>query len=316
MAYTKPYLDIPGQINLIKSRGLLINDETLASECLRRNGYYRLSAYWYPFREVVSSVYTDNFLPNSYFEDAMRLYQFDKTFKFILLDALERVEIAIRSETALLLGSVDPFAHENPGMFNTRFTTPAGNSDYDWWVNQFNKHVLRSKDPFLFHHKRKYGHSASLPIWIAIELWDFGLLSNAYFGLNFYDQSAIASRFSSSDHILLISWLRSLNYVRNVIAHHGRLWNLSLVYMPGLPQAGQIVEFDIFRAPPGPRKKVYVVCCVLSYLTHIINPQSTWADSLKAHIKSFPSMPHASIQDMGFPTNWETHSFWNYPPPP
>jgi abortive infection bacteriophage resistance protein len=119
MRYTKPYLSLPDQVALLKFRGLKISDDNHAAACLRRNGYYRISGYLYPFRDLVSGVATDRFLPNSHFEDAMRLYVFDKRFKLLLLDALERVEIAMRAEIALTLGSVDPFAQYNRSLFHT-----------------------------------------------------------------------------------------------------------------------------------------------------------------------------------------------------
>ena len=77
-----------------------------------------------------------------------------------------------------------------------------------------------------------------MPIWIAIELWDFGTLSRAFKGMQNRDQVDVATRFQVPDWLLMESWLRTLNYVRNVIAHHGRLWNLSLSVNPRLPRRG------------------------------------------------------------------------------
>lgn len=77
--YSKPYLSLADQLTLLKRRGLLVADEGVALECLHRNGYYRLSAYWYPFREIVAHQRTDQFLSHSYFEDALALYHFDKS---------------------------------------------------------------------------------------------------------------------------------------------------------------------------------------------------------------------------------------------
>lgn len=100
-AYSKPWLSLPNQLALLKRRGLLVQDDAASIECLHRNGYYRLSAYWYPFREIAAGQRTDLFLPDSRFEDARNLYVFDKEFKLHLLDALERVEIAVRVEAAM-----------------------------------------------------------------------------------------------------------------------------------------------------------------------------------------------------------------------
>lgn len=122
-SYTKPYLSLPDQLALIKSRGLQVTDDADALECLHRNGYYRLSAYWFPFRKIVSGQRTDDLLADSRFEDAVDLYRFDKTFKMLLLDAIERIEIAARVEIALVLGRRDPFAHTNSALFRPNFSS-------------------------------------------------------------------------------------------------------------------------------------------------------------------------------------------------
>jgi abortive infection bacteriophage resistance protein len=248
MPYAKPYLALPDQLNLIKSRGLHVADDAAAIDCLHRNGYYRLSAYWYPFCTIVPGKRTDVFMPGSSFEDVVNLYRFDKGLKLLLLDALEQVEIAGRVEIALTLGRRDTFAHENPRMFHPYFTSPrgtSGRSSYDDWLDKFNEQANRSKDEFVQHYERQYGSRSPLPIWIAIELWDFGLLSRAYSGLQNRDLIAIATRFGVPDWRLMVSWLRCLNYVRNVIAHHGRLWNLNLSENPKLPtRRGIIGDFD------------------------------------------------------------------------
>jgi abortive infection bacteriophage resistance protein len=147
-----------------------------------------------------------------------------------------------------------------------------------------------------------------LPIWIAIELWDFGLLSFAFSGLRIADQMAIANRFSVPHGNLMKSWLKSLNYVRNIIAHHGRLWNASLVQNPHLPKIGQISTFD--SIVPITSTKIYSVCCILYYLSSVINPGAKWGDKLKQFLLNFPKMPHANVQHMGFPRGWEYQPFW------
>ena len=311
--YTKPYLPLPDQLALIKSRGLQVADDAATIQSLHRNGYYRLSAYWYPFREIVDKVRTDRFLPDSHFEDAVKLLRFDKALKLLLLDALENVEIAARVEVALTLGRYSPFVLETPRFFHTWSTSPhrtSGKIAYDEWKAKFDELVLRSKDEFVLHHERQYGSRSPIPIWIAIELWDFGLLSKAFSGMQNRDQVTVASRFNIPDWQIMQSWLRALNYVRNVIAHHGRLWNLNLSDYPRLPKRGQIPEFDPLLNLPTVTTRIYSVCCVLSYLTRALNPAASWRQDLKNLVGTFPTMPYASIQDMGFPADWHTHSFW------
>jgi abortive infection bacteriophage resistance protein len=311
--YNKPHLSLADQLALLKQRGLQVSDEAAAIERLHRNGYYRLSAYWYPFRKIVENQRTNDFLPDSKFEDAHALCGFDKDFKLLLLDAIESVEIAVRAEIAMHLGSRDIFAHTKPHLFRNRFTSPdkLGKIQYEIWQKKFNDAVHRSRDEFVTHHNRKYGDRSTLPIWIAIELWDFGLLSRFYSGMNTSDCIAVATRFAIPNWRLMESWLRSLNYVRNIIAHHGRLWNINLVDSPKLPtKNGTIGDFDTLVPLHNVNTRIYSICCILAYFSKVIDPQSAWPRSLIESIESFPQMPYACIQDMGFPPDWQSHSFW------
>ena len=313
MLYSKPYLSLPDQLSLLKQRGLQIADDIAAEDCLHRNGYYRLSAYWYPFREINAGRRGDTFLPGSHFENAVKLYSFDKQFKLLLLDALERVEIAVRAEIALLLGKQDPVAHTNPSLLHPRFTSVRsadGTFHYDKWRDKFDKQVARSKDEFILHYERQYSSRSPLPIWIAIELWDFGMLSRFFWGLKVKDREAIAARFSIPDWQLMESWLWSLNDVRNVIAHHGRLWNSNLSQNPRLPRRGQMPPFDVLLPLPNAGTRIYSICCILSHLSRVTNAASSWPAELRDLVARFPVMPYASVQDMGFPRGWQTHDFW------
>ena len=308
--YTKPFLSLPDQLALIKSRGLQVADDADALECLHRNGYYRLSAYWFPFRKIVNRKQTDIFLDNSRFEDAVALYRFDKKFKMLLLDAIERVEIAVRVEIALVLGRRDAFAHMKPALFRRNFSSSGSSPDqYPGWITRFNRLYQQSRAEFVIHHRSRYGANSPLPLWIAIELWDFGMLSYAFSGMQYRDQVAVAARFALLDWRLMANWLQRLNYVRNVIAHHGRLWNLDLS-SPQLPGHGAMPDFDALLVLPASHTRIYAICCILCCFTRVINPKSTWINDLKHCIHNFPVMPHASIQAMGFPANWESHRIW------
>jgi abortive infection bacteriophage resistance protein len=311
--YGKPHLSLIEQLSLLKHRGLQSTDDTAAIKCLHRNGYYRLSAYWYPFREIVQNQRSDNFLADSRFEDAYALYLFDKNLKLLLLDAIESIEIAARAEIALYLGGFCTFAHTNPSFFRPSFinSNRFNKIEYETWLNKFNIAVNRSRDDFVYHHKRKYGDLSPLPIWIAIELWDFGLLSRFYSGMETSHCVAVAARFSIPNWNLMQSWLRSLNYIRNVIAHHGRLWNLNLSITPKLPtKPGIINDFDALISLQKVNTRIYSICCILCYFTKVIDSKSDWPQRLIDLVDCFPEIPHASIKDMGFPANWKTHGFW------
>lgn len=320
--YKKPYLTFEQQLELLKSRGLEVTDDSAALEYLRRLGYYRLSGYWYPLRQLLPLAgqqtksirprRTDEFMPSSRFQDVVALYVFDKKLRLLILDAIERVEVAFRVDIAYLFGGKEPFAHTNPdflhGHFTKKIDPKTNTTKYQEWISKHDQLIKRSKEDFVEHYKIKYG--LPLPIWVAIELWDFGLLSVFYKGMAVKDKEIIAKKYNISDWRIMESWLRSLNYVRNVVAHHNRLWNRNLIDQPKLAKLGVMPAFDSFIGNTHGTSRVYVVLCILAHFMKIICPRSTWQMRLVELMHSFPKSEYMSIQDMGFPTEWEQHIFW------
>ena len=320
--YNKPYLSFPQQLQLLKARGLEITDDAAALSCLQRIGYYRLSAYWYSLRKTsltqdqltqkITAHRGDDFYPGSSFQHALDLYVFDKRLRLLVLDAIERIEVAIRVDVSYQLGAQDPFAHTNPALLHGNFTKKiqprTGKTRYQEWLDKYNQVLGRSKEDFVRHYKQKYG--LPLPIWVSIELWEFGMLSTFYQGMTVADKSAIATKYGVPDWQVMESWLRSMNFVRNVAAHHSRLWNKNLVDQPRMPGQGEIPEFDPIIGKPDISSRLYVVLCILTYFMHRVSPNSSWPTRLRGMIDSFPTVPHLSVADMGFPPGWEKHAFW------
>jgi len=320
--YKKPYLTFGQQLDLLKSRGLEVTNDSVALEYLRRLGYYRLSGYWYPSRKLIAlpthqskpvrPQREDNFLPGSKFQDAVELYVFDKKLRLLMLDAIERVEVAFRGDIAYLLGQKDRFAYTKPSLLHGNFAKKidprTGKTKYEEWIIKQDQLINRSKEDFAEHYKVKYG--LPLPIWVAVELWDFGLLSMFYKGMTVKDKAEIATKYRIPDWQVMESWLRCLNYVRNVVAHHSRLWNRNLIDQPKLAKRGQMPAFDSYVGNTHVTSRVYIVLCILAHFMKHVCPRSSWQFRLADLVRSFPKAAHISIQDMGFPKDWEQHIFW------
>lgn len=319
-AYNKPYLTFEQQLALLRSRGLEITNECAALDYLRRLGYYRLSGYWYPFREKLPISQEANikhqpqntFLQGAKFQDAVALYVFDKKLRLLVLDAIERLEVAFRVDIAYLLGKEDPFAYINTHLLHGNFTIKidprTGKTKHEDWLIKFEQLVLRSKEDFVIHYKTQY--KLPLPIWIAIELWDFGLLSTFYQGMRVIDKTKIAEKYGIPDWRIMENWFRCLNYARNITAHHSRLWNKNLIDRPKLPQPGEIVSFDPLLGNTEVISRVYVVLCILAHFMGYVCPHSSWSNRVTDLIHSFPSIASVSPKDMGFPEDWKQHAFW------
>lgn len=323
--YNKPHLSFQQQLELLKARGLEVTDDTAALAYLTRIGYYRLSAYWYPLRlplitqdpvtQKIKVTRQDQFMPGIKFEHALSMYVFDKRLRLLLLDAIERIEIAMRVDVSHMLGARDTFSHINAGMLHGNFTKKLkqnGQTAHQDWLTKYNKVLARSKEDFFKHYKNKYG--LPLPIWVSVELWDFGMLSTFYKGMQVADKTVIATKYGVQDFTVMESWLRTLNFVRNVAAHHSRLWNKNLVDQPKLPKRGEISAFDPIvndsLLSQEVSARLYSVICILIHMLKIISPNSSWRDRLRDMVKQFPCVPTLSISDMGFPAQWQQQDFW------
>lgn len=310
--YDKPWKSYQEQLDMLIRRGLAVTDDAKALQYLERIGYYRLSGYWYPFRERSGVVcplekpthrkalkkgdtdylILDTFKLGASFQCAVDLYVFDKKLRLLTLDALERIEIGLRVDISHTLGKADPFAYLKPEClfegFSQQLDQETGLTRHHQWLEKQAGLIARSKEVFILHNKKKYG--LPLPIWVACEIWDFGTLSTLFDGMKPEDQDAIASRYSVNNGWVFATWLRSLNYLRNVCAHHSRLWNRNMVDQPKLPTDKSLAWVDHFLDNPHRCARPFLLLCIAKHLLATINPSSSWWQRLKRLLGNFPRL--------------------------
>jgi len=311
----KPWKSFLEQLALLKSRGLLVDNESAALDYLGRIGFYRLSGYWYSFRQLeiiqlengkLVSNRKNDFIANSQFEDAVKLYVFDKKLRLLALDALERIELAVRVDIAHLLGSMDIHAHEKKALFSGHFSKKLqkhGKTDHQLWLERYASCVDRARrEPFVAHYLNKYG---KLPVWVGIEIWDFGLMSKLFAGMKPTEQLIIASKYGAKDGRTLVGWLRGLNFIRNVSAHHSRLWNINV-----LERAAPLQD-DYWRQLSNSRPFYYF--CLIQKLMTVICPNSSWSTRFSDLMAEFPDVgsKSVSLSDFGLIEGWQDWSLWN-----
>ena len=267
-------------------------------EYLKRVGYYRLSGYWFGFRirSDGNPPVLDNFKLGATFEDAVKLYEFDKQLRLLVLEALESIEIALRVAISHTLGQLDPFAHTKTEFLHSTFTQEQKGkepSKHQDWLNGQKKIINRSKEAFVIHHKKKY--DGELPVWVVCEIWDFGMLSKLLSMMREKEQDAIASRYGIKNGRIFASWVRSLHFLRNVCAHHSRLWNRNITEQSKLPPASEVAWVAPFEQNQHARARCYLLLCMVRHLLRVIEPTSTWPQRMKEHLQRFPSLEERGI---------------------
>ena len=324
MAYNRPWKSFAEQLELLKSRGMVVTDEAAALSYLERIGYYRLTAYWYPFRvfqleqnpvsKAIRAVRTDQFEANTQFVDAVELYLFDKKLRLLVTDALERIEIALRVDIAYLLGQRNTFAHldakELHPSFAGKVNKHTGKSTFDAWKDKYNGLLQRSKEDFVKHYRAQHG--PDLPLWVAVEVWDFGAVSQLLAMMKVADQQHIATKYGVNDWKVFQSWVRSLSYLRNLAAHHSRLWNRNVTVQPSLPNLGELAWCDDFIGKTELIAKPFLLLAITRHMVKVVCPRTEWPVRVQEHLQKLPpqhSRRTLSIADMGAPAGWENGWF-------
>ncbi|MFC1566600.1 Abi family protein [bacterium] len=300
MKYEKLPLSFEAQAELLIQRGL-IADKSLLVNRLKNVNYYRLSAYLYPYRQDV-----DNFKPDTDLEKVWRHYTFDRHLRLMTMDAIERVEISIRTQL------IYSFAHTTNafGYTDSKALPQLNTEKYERLINEIKKEISRSRETFVEHFKKKYGDVHDfLPLWMAGEIISFGCTMTIYRGVATDVKKQLAGFYNIPDDVLR-SWLKTINMIRNICAHHGRLWNRELGVKPfGVkPRIPRKNKYPEWHEPiPIPQNRIFSVLTILRYLLQIIAPQSKWENRL---FTLFDEYSEISRWNMGFPDNWKESLLW------
>jgi abortive infection bacteriophage resistance protein len=295
--YDKPPLSIDQQVDLLISRGMNIPDRQRAGRYLTHINYYRLRAYWLIFEEP-GHAGTHRFRPGTQFEDALSLYIFDRKFRMLVLEAIERVEVSFRTRFAYTLGNrYGSHAYLNQWLFKST-------GIYSQCLESLREEFDRSRETFIEHYKGKY-HTPDLPpIWAACEIMSFGQLSKWFNNLKKrQDRKDIAAIFQI-DESVLGSFMHHLTHIRNLVAHHSRLWNRRLTFTMSIPRRpNEIVGW--FN--PAADRTIYNTLVMLGYMLGIMSPGTTWSERVKQLIEENHFVDPAL---MGFPAKWRGISLW------
>jgi abortive infection bacteriophage resistance protein len=317
-AHSKPYTGIEDQLKLLASRGLDETHENRAKRWLERVGYYRLSAYAYPFRKLEDrdgrTVRLDQFRDGLAFNDVTDFYLFDKQIRLLLSDPLERIEIAVRNALVDTLGALNPFGHRDTRSYKNSFKIELnddGEMLFEAFIQGLDKAFARSKAESAKHFRRKY--SGPPPIWIAAEEWTWGNMSYMLQNLNQKNRDAVAVRFGLQRGTL-VSWMSSLNELRNRCAHHLRTWNRPFVNIPQI-KPGKLPYLTALAPVGGPvpqqiRTRLYGCVAVIIYLLRQLHEDTQWPTRFRAFLLEANLPEEISLDSAGFIDGWEDHSLW------
>ncbi|MEP7197319.1 MAG: Abi family protein [Saprospiraceae bacterium] len=301
MKYSKAAITIKEQIDQLKNRGLIVSNEAEAEYFLQNISYYRLAGYWWPMQ---ANKITHSFKPNSTFENIIAIYNFDRELRLYLFDVIERIEIGFRTKLIYHLScEISPWWFEDSTNFKNEVEHTKTLMSIDRELNQ-------TKEVFIKEHYKKYlTETRRPPAWKSLEVASFGNISKLYGNLRSSKSSKdkIAAELGTVNHTFLPSWLQSITQIRNICAHHGRLWNKNL---PGRPKLlSKPPNKWIADIPPAiEHHMLYIHLCCMKYLLNAINPSNQFSKRIKDLLEKYQNIdPNA----LGLKPNWQNEPLWS-----
>lgn len=296
MEYTKKPITLEEQIEILKQRGLIIDDEAEAVAVLQRISYFRLACYWRPMEKDKTM---HIFKPDSHLSNVLTLYRFDSELKSLVFNSIQHIEIAVRTQM------IQQFSMKYGSfwfMDKQLFTSEA---IFRKDIISLHFAIEKSREDFVLEHFKRYDKPDMPPVWKSLELATLGTLSRIY--SNFADNAVkkrVARNFTIPQHEFMRNWLENLTIVRNVCAHHARLWNRYFVVRPRLPR---YMQQPWITNNSFPIDRLYPQLCCIAYWLNVINPKNNFISDFKTLLEKYPTVDVAA---MGFPPKWRNEPLW------
>lgn len=201
--------------------------------CLSHISYFRLKYYWTDMRDEETE---HNFREGASFNDVIARYDFDRRLRLILFDAIEIVEVALRAKIINHLSKA-----KGSGLWYLDASLFENIAYYEDFVLDLKYEFERSTEPFAKEYISKHPEwevdsmeGDNPDAWMIMEVATFGTLSKMYKNLKSQlpQRALIANEFGLYSAKELSGWLEAVSVLRNIIAHHSRLWNRNLAKQP------------------------------------------------------------------------------------
>lgn len=292
--FEKPAKTIEELIDLSEQRGLVIDNREKALKFFQYAGYYRLSGYMLPFQKKKHGGNSHDFIEGVTINDIIDLYIFDRKLRLLVMDAVERIEVAIRSVVSDTMSIAhEPHWFTEPSNFKEAFDHSKFMERVEEAVTEVGQHQT-----FINHYRSTYDEPVHPPSWMLFEILHFGTVSKIYSSLPLSHQKTIAGKFGVH-YKVLTSWLHTISSLRNICAHHSRLWNKVFGVSPK--------RVKTYNEHFEQNDRFYAQAVTIKILLDKITGHSLWAQKLKDLLDEYPEIPK---RHMGFPDNWDKSNLW------
>jgi len=309
----KPHLTLEAQLSLLVTNGLKVSDPDVFLIFLKQQNYYRLRGYFHPFLAEVDGKVTNQFMPQSTDQTIIELVEFDRKLRSLLFEALAVFETQFRAVLAYNAGKASPHAHVDGIGLATDFKTAqidSAGSGHEEWLIGYRESIRRHRDNDIVV-KHNTSNDGKFPVWAAVELLDFGKISNLFAGLDEPVATAVANEFGGGARFMK-GVVQSLNNLRNHVAHQSRLWNF---YYPQNPPSRQALLPDdlmhVHDLKDYERSKLFTRLSVLLWL----DGENRFGLDLKPRLfdllRTLPESEYIKLSSMGYSSAFQSSNLWS-----
>lgn len=277
LKYEKKHKTYFEQVELLKKRNMIIDDDVAAENFLSNVNYYKLSGYFKFFEKE------ENDFANTHFQEIIDLYYFDRELRIFLMKLIEKFEIALKTKIAYVIAkNYTAFGHVNPENFFSKEKQLE-------FIEKLKEEEKKSKESFIINYKKKYTGEEFTPIWISVEILTLGTISRFYSNMLPKDKKEISDYFDVSK-LTFESWVTVITLLRNFTAHNVRMWNR---------QIKPIAIKKSWHNLPYNWSRIAGQLYMLEYLTRKINPDFDFSilyNLIKDYVTKYPNR----LKNMGF----------------
>ncbi|TYL46583.1 Abi family protein [Marinomonas sp. IMCC 4694] len=327
IAFNKPAITPEQQLTLLEKRGLTIFNHSRALAFLRSVSFFRLTPYMRPFQENAQH----NFIAGTCFRQLVEIYDFDRRLRLLVMDAIERAEVAIRGHISNHMGTaygshwyLEATYFKNRSQHDRLLNDIRSKQenelrDYHKECDRIDKlktddarkanlKSKRQQESYARHYALTYTTPELIPNWAMVEDITLGTLSYLYKNLSKDSDKKHIARGLGLEAPLLESWLHTLTTVRNLCAHHSRLWNRELGIKPAVPKSNRIAWPNYLREGSASlHTRAAVILPILQHFMTHCAPHASWKQRL---IELFNEFPNTPLTPMGLPNDWQYDPFW------
>lgn len=270
------------QLEILKGRGCKVENEEEALRILKSINYYRLTAYFIPFKKT-----EDEYYEGTEFNNIYQIYIFDQKLRSLLFPVIEEIELLLRTRLSYFFShKYGPLGYLDASNFSAEHDSAKLAGHIKGMINN------NKSKPFVAHHLTN--RDGNFPLWVLVELMSFGELSIFYKDMTLADKKAFVNEVFGQRHNNMDSWLHCLSTLRNYCAHYSRIYNTTFAPQPGTPK-----EF-----PHKLGKRIFDYILVIKFLyTEKERWRNEFVPALETLINSYSD--YIDMDCIGFVENWK-----------